>query len=402
MKPKPKLTGIKDHPTADELIGQIGTLRDILVGDIIPAAWWSTILDRQGRPHYLAIVLLADIVWRYTRYKDGRRKFDGRYYQLNRKQTMKKLNASSKAISRALTFLESKNLIRTIPVDRVIRGAVKTEKLFVYPIAETVAKYSEKVKKTETGKPRDDGDGLDSSDENHGNSPAPLTGTGEAREQGQAGSVDGDGLAPLSVTEDINRESTEAVDAVPDVSPSAPHPDALPSASLAPSSPSQSPSSTKRLDGCPEGELELFWTKVLPLKRNVHKPLSDEERQMLKIYFAEPGHWLPVSLALLALVAWDKYGTKNKDTGYTYGYCQRSYRLAYFLEHVDDIADDCGLAECNMWETQERVEYLLDKLDKLTHGDKAASDQIVAECFPKAWDILMESQQPTDAKLTTT
>ena len=114
---------------------------------------------------------------------------------------------------------------------------------------------------------------------------------------------------------------------------------------------------------------------------------------MLKIYFAKPGYWLPVSLALLALVAWDKIGTKNRDTGYAYGYCQRSYRLEYFLEHVDDIADDCGLAECNMWETHERVDYLLDKLDKLTHGDKAASDKIVKECFPEAWAIFEESHQ---------
>lgn len=38
MKPK--------DPTADQVIAKIGTLRDILVGDIIPAPWWSTIRDR--------------------------------------------------------------------------------------------------------------------------------------------------------------------------------------------------------------------------------------------------------------------------------------------------------------------------------------------------------------------
>jgi hypothetical protein len=396
---KPTLPGTKKHPTADQVIGNVGMYRNILVGDIIPTPWLSRILDRQGRPHYLAITLLADIVWRYTRYKDSNRKFTGRYYQLNRNQIVKKLNASSKAISRALTFLESKNLIRTIPVDRVIRGAVKTEKLFMYPIAESVAKYSEKLKKTETGKPRDDGDSLDSWDENDGDSPAPLTGTGEAREQGQAGSVDGDSLASLSVTEDSNDEElTVAVGAAADVSPSAPHPDALPSASLAPSSPSQSPSSTKRLDGCPEAELGMFWTKALPLKRNVDKPLSDEERQMLKMYFAEPGHWLPLSLAVLALAAWENIGAKNKDSGYKYGYCQRSYRLEYFLEHVDDTADDCGLAKCNTWETLKRVDRMLGMLDKLTHGDKAASDKIVAECFPEDWATFMKCEKHSQSE----
>jgi len=76
MKPKPKMPGTKKEPTADELIGQIGTLRNILVGDITPAPWYGKILDQQCRPHYLAITLLADIVWRYTRHKDGNRKFD--------------------------------------------------------------------------------------------------------------------------------------------------------------------------------------------------------------------------------------------------------------------------------------------------------------------------------------
>ncbi len=97
---------------------------------------------------------------------------------------------------------------------------------------------------------------------------------------------------------------------------------------------------------------------------------------------------------VLAVDAWQNIGMKNKMTGYGYSWCQRSYRLDYFLTHVDDIADDCGLADFNSRQPEERVDYLLDKLDKLTHGDKAASDHIVAECFPVAWAIFRESQQP--------
>ena len=384
------------HPSADKVIAQVGIQRNVMVGDIIPAAWWSTIVEGQGRPHYVAIVLLADILWRYTLLKDGKRKFDLRYYALNRKQTMKKLNVTSKAISRALTFLESKNLIRSIPVNVVTRGAVTTGTLLVYPIVETVAKYSVKPKKTGTGETCNDGDGLDSSGENDGDSLAPVTGTGEARGQGQAGSVSVDSQGSHSVTEIVNDiEVTQTLgDAAPG-SPPAPHLGDLPMASpvtTPQASPSQLIPSADLPDDSPEAQLGNFWTKARRIRFDVDQPLSEVDQKALKKYFARKGHWRALSLAVLALIAWSLMNARNKTNGYSYHYCKRSNNLGYFLEHVDNIATDCDFVGRNTAPVRERVRSLLEKLDNLNGGDKEASDTIVAECFPEPWISYQESQ----------
>lgn len=179
----------------------------------------------------------------------------------------------------------------------------------------------------------------------------------------------------------------------PSISPPNLQPDALPSASIAPSSLPQSPSSTKRLDVYPDSSLARFWIKVIPLKFGMLNPLADRDQEAVRTHVSQRDKWDLLSLAVLALHAWETIGETNTPNVDAYKQCQRSNNLEYLLNNHSSIAKECGLAALNDEPFKSRMEQLLRGLDNLTH-DQKASDAIVKECFPRSWANFLKSHKP--------
>lgn len=119
-------------------------------GNIIPQAWYRTIIRDSGKPNLTAIVLLADIVYWYkpTEVRDevtGRvvatkKKFKSDLLQRSYQQFSEQFGISKKEASNAIVFLEKlgvvKRVFRTINIDGLVVNNVLYLELIVKRLQE--------------------------------------------------------------------------------------------------------------------------------------------------------------------------------------------------------------------------------------------------------------------------
>ena len=106
--------------TGNPIVNQVAKLN--LTGNIIPEAWYHTIVNGKGKTNPLAILILADIVYWYrpTEVRDETsqsvtytKKFhDDDYLQRSYDQLSEKFNISKKQARDAVVFLEDLGIIK--------------------------------------------------------------------------------------------------------------------------------------------------------------------------------------------------------------------------------------------------------------------------------------------------
>ena len=106
--------------TGNPIVDAVATLN--ITGNVIPEAWYHTIVNEKGKVNCLAIHILADIVYWYrpTENRDETtlsvtytKKFhDDDYLQRSYEQLMDKFNISRKQAYDAIVMLESLGVIR--------------------------------------------------------------------------------------------------------------------------------------------------------------------------------------------------------------------------------------------------------------------------------------------------
>ena len=108
------------YSSGNFIVDEIGNFN--FTGNIIPESWFYTIVNGSGKPHMLAINILADIVYWYrpTEVKDEntgkityRKKFkDKDFLQKSYADICAKFNCSEKQVREALKTLEALGVIR--------------------------------------------------------------------------------------------------------------------------------------------------------------------------------------------------------------------------------------------------------------------------------------------------
>src|SRR5438132_5917989 len=133
--------------TGHPIVDAIGELEDKLVGNLIPDSWFKAILDGRGLPDWLAISILADIVYWYrpsetTKHdkRVARKKFKWDWLQFNRGHAAQKFGVSEDAISAALSRLDKLRAIQRDYRDVTIDGRTHRHLLFVCPVPEIIKK----------------------------------------------------------------------------------------------------------------------------------------------------------------------------------------------------------------------------------------------------------------------
>ena len=100
-------------------------------GNIIPQAWYKTIIRDSGKPNLTAIVILADIVYWYKPVEvrdevtgqvvESKKKFKADLLQRSYQQISEQFGISKKEASSAIVFLEKlgvvKRVFRTINIE---------------------------------------------------------------------------------------------------------------------------------------------------------------------------------------------------------------------------------------------------------------------------------------------
>ena len=108
--------------SGNDAVDQLGQLN--ISGNVTPQIWYEVILTDYGKPNYLAIVLLSEIVYWYrpTEVRDERtgnvlgwkKRFKDDLLQKSYDEYAKKYGESKKTIQRALTLLETMGLIKRV------------------------------------------------------------------------------------------------------------------------------------------------------------------------------------------------------------------------------------------------------------------------------------------------
>ena len=125
--------------TGNSIVDQVGTLN--LTGNIIPESWYHTIVNENGKPNTVAILILADIVYWYrpTEVRDEttlsvtytKKFYDSDYLQRNYEQLMKKFNLSKKQARDALIFLENLGLVKRHFKNIVVAGLPLSNVMYI-------------------------------------------------------------------------------------------------------------------------------------------------------------------------------------------------------------------------------------------------------------------------------
>ena len=100
--------------TGNQIVDQVGGMN--FTGNIIPASWYRTIVGSDGRPHWIAICLLSEIVYWYRPSeirdeKSGkvtgyRKKFRSDLLQKSYRELCGKFNISKKQARAAPRLIE--------------------------------------------------------------------------------------------------------------------------------------------------------------------------------------------------------------------------------------------------------------------------------------------------------
>ncbi len=113
-------------------VDQVGRMS--IVGNIVPASWFKTVLTDSGKPHYLAIMILSDIVYWYrpTEIRDERtgqllgwkKKFHNDMLQRNYEEYAKLMGESERTIIRAIAQLEQLGVVIRHRRDLTLKGGM--------------------------------------------------------------------------------------------------------------------------------------------------------------------------------------------------------------------------------------------------------------------------------------
>lgn len=155
--------------SGNDAVDQIGMMN--LTGNIIPQIWYRTIVGDTGKPHYLAIAILADVVYWYrpTEIRDERsgqiigwkKKFSGEMLQRNYESIASQFGESEKTVIRAVVVLEKLGVLKRhrktiklksgLIVNNVLFLELKPDRLYelTYPSTEWMDEYPEERKETE-------------------------------------------------------------------------------------------------------------------------------------------------------------------------------------------------------------------------------------------------------------
>ncbi|MBO1695250.1 DUF6017 domain-containing protein [[Clostridium] symbiosum] len=117
-----------------------------ITGNIIPQAWYKTIVKETGKPHLTAIVILSDIVYWYrpTELRDEstgqiiaiRKKFKADLLQRSYQQIAEQFGLSKKEATNAVIFLERLGVVNRVFRTININGIVANNVLFLELIVE--------------------------------------------------------------------------------------------------------------------------------------------------------------------------------------------------------------------------------------------------------------------------
>ncbi len=113
---------MKYFRTGNQIVDRLGEVN--FSGNITPQIWYQTILTDSGKPYYLAIAILSDIVYWYrpTEIRDENtghvigwgKKIQGNMLQRNYEHFAKMYGESKKTITRAITRLENLGVIKRV------------------------------------------------------------------------------------------------------------------------------------------------------------------------------------------------------------------------------------------------------------------------------------------------
>ena len=108
--------------TGNPIVDQVGRMD--ITGNIIPESWYKTIVNSKGKPNFLAIILLGDIVYWYrpTEIRDEysnditfeKKFYDKDYLQRSYSQIRDKFNVTDKQAREALILLENLGVVKRI------------------------------------------------------------------------------------------------------------------------------------------------------------------------------------------------------------------------------------------------------------------------------------------------
>ena len=125
--------------SGNEIVDQSSQLN--ISGNIIPQAWYKSIVRENGKPHLTAIVILADIVYWYkpTEIRDEgsgqvvalKKKFKADLLQRSYQQISDEFGISKKEATNAIIFLEKLGVIQRVFRNLVINGITVTNVLFI-------------------------------------------------------------------------------------------------------------------------------------------------------------------------------------------------------------------------------------------------------------------------------
>jgi DNA-binding Lrp family transcriptional regulator len=130
------------------------------MGHYIPDIWTRIFLDDRGRPHWLAMIIFAEIWFRHRPIQDRQirengdkvitlsKGFSADHYQFNREEMASRLNTSADAISRVLTYLVKLGVIDRDHADTDFNHRGFRNLVYVTPIVDKLLELiseSEKV-----------------------------------------------------------------------------------------------------------------------------------------------------------------------------------------------------------------------------------------------------------------
>ena len=137
--------------SGNETVDRIGKIN--ITGNIVPDIWYEMLRTEGNRPYYLAIALLAEIVYWYrpTEVRDEKtgqvlgwkKKFKDFALQRDYIDFVEHYGEEKKTIQRALEYLESKNLIKRDPRDiKDARGRKIPNVLYIHLNANALFKLT--------------------------------------------------------------------------------------------------------------------------------------------------------------------------------------------------------------------------------------------------------------------